>query len=65
MIKTMNVAKETGQDYPVLIYDLAVALKVYAIQLLEAPAFDIVTSCSYFWEISTLSWLSTVPLEPW
>jgi hypothetical protein len=40
MIRTMNVAKETGQDYAVVTYDLAIATKAYSIQALEAPLFD-------------------------
>ena len=40
MIRTMNVAKETGQDYAVVTYDLAIALKAYAIQSLDSPLFD-------------------------
>ena len=40
MVQTLNVAKETGQDYDVVIYDLAVAKKVYAIQSVEEPLFD-------------------------
>ena len=40
MIRTMNVANETGQDYAVVTYDLQVALKAYSIQAIEAPLFD-------------------------
>lgn len=40
MIRTMNVAKETGQEWAVVMYDLAVALKAYSIQALERPRFD-------------------------
>ena len=40
MIRTPNVAKETGQDYAVVTYDLAIALKAYSIQSLDAPLFD-------------------------
>ena len=40
MVRTMNVAKETGQDYGVVTYDLAVALKAYSIQTIESPLFD-------------------------
>ena len=39
-MRTMNIAKETGQDYTVVIYDLAVALKAYSIQAIETPLFD-------------------------
>ncbi|KAK4318063.1 hypothetical protein Pmani_010910 [Petrolisthes manimaculis] len=40
MICTMNVAKETGQDWAVVTYDLAVVLKAYSIQAIEQPRFD-------------------------
>ena len=40
MIRTLNVAKETGQEYAVVSYDLAVALKAYSIQALDEPFFD-------------------------
>lgn len=40
MTRTMNMAKETGQDYAVVTYDLAVATKAYSIQSLESPLFD-------------------------
>ncbi|KAJ8046446.1 hypothetical protein HOLleu_05118 [Holothuria leucospilota] len=40
MVRTMNVAKETGQDYAVVTYDLAIATKAYSIQALETPLFD-------------------------
>ena len=40
MIRTMSVAKETGQGYAVVTYDLAVALKAYSIQAIETPLFD-------------------------
>ncbi|ESO95159.1 hypothetical protein LOTGIDRAFT_160925 [Lottia gigantea] len=40
MIRTMNVARETGQDYSIVTYDLAVALKAYSIQAIESPMFD-------------------------
>lgn len=40
MVRSMSVAKETGQDYAVVTYDLAVALKAYSIQALETPLFD-------------------------
>ena len=40
MVRTMNIAKETGQDYGVVTYDLAVAQKAYAIRSLEEPLFD-------------------------
>ena len=36
----MKVANETGQEYGVVTYDLAVALKAYSIQMLESPLFD-------------------------
>ena len=40
MKRSMKVAVETNQDYVVVTYDLAVALKAYFIQSLEAPLFD-------------------------
>ena len=40
MIRSMNVAEETGQEFSIVTYDLAVAQKAYAIQALEAPRFD-------------------------
>ncbi|XP_014678737.1 PREDICTED: uncharacterized protein LOC106818551, partial [Priapulus caudatus] len=40
MKRSMKVACETNQDYAVVTYDLAVALKAYSIQSLEAPMFD-------------------------
>ena len=40
MKRSMNVATETGQEYGVVTYDLAVALKAYLIQALDSPMFD-------------------------
>ena len=40
MKRAMNVANEAGQQYGVVTYDLAVALKAYSIQSLDAPDFD-------------------------
>ena len=40
MKRTLNVARETGQEYAVVTYVLAIALKAYSIQALEAPQFD-------------------------
>ena len=40
MLRSMNVAIETQQEYSVVTYDLAVALKAYSIQSLDAPLFD-------------------------
>ena len=40
MNRAMNVAIETHQEYGVVTYDLAVALKAYSIQALDAPLFD-------------------------
>ena len=40
MIRTMNVANETGQEYAVVTYDLQVALKAYSIHAIETPMFD-------------------------
>ena len=40
MVRTMTVAEDTGQEYAVVTYDLAIALKAYSIQALESPQFD-------------------------
>ena len=40
MKRSMKVANETGQEYGVVTYDLAVALKAYSIQALDSPLFD-------------------------
>ena len=40
MKRSLDVAIETHQEYGVLTYDLAVALKAYSIQTLDAPRFD-------------------------
>ena len=40
MIRSLNVAKETNQNYAVVSYDLAIALKAYSIQALQSPKFD-------------------------
>ncbi len=40
MVRSVKVAQETGQGYAVVTYDLAIALKAYCIQTLQAPAFD-------------------------
>ena len=40
MIRTLNIAKETKQDFAVVTYDLAIALKAYSIQAIETPLFD-------------------------
>ena len=40
MIRTITVAEETGQNYGVVTYDLAIATKAYAIQAIETPIFD-------------------------
>ena len=40
MARSMTVAHETGMPYLPVTYDLAVALKAYSIQVLEAPLFD-------------------------
>ena len=40
MVRSLKVAGETKQSYAVISYDLAVALKAYSIQALQAPAFD-------------------------
>jgi len=40
MNRSMSVAIETKQEYAVVTYDLAVALKAYSIQALDAPLYD-------------------------
>ena len=40
MMRSLNVAKETKQEYAIVSCDLAVALKAYSIQYLDAPLFD-------------------------
>ena len=40
MVRSLKVANETKQSYAVVSYDLAVALKAYSIQALQAPEFD-------------------------
>lgn len=40
MVRTLKVAKEMKQDYAIVSYDLAVALKAFSIQALQAPLFD-------------------------
>ena len=40
MKRSMNVAAETQQKCGIVTYDLAVALKAYSIQALDAPVFD-------------------------
>lgn len=40
MVRTLKVTEESNQGYAVVTYDLAVALKAYSIQALQAPKFD-------------------------
>ncbi len=40
MERSVKVAQETNQGYAVVTYDLAIALKAYSIQALQAPTFD-------------------------
>lgn len=40
MMRSVKVSQETKQGYAVVTYDLAVALKAYSIQALQAPTFD-------------------------
>ena len=40
MVRSLKVANETKQSYAVVSYDLAVALKAYSIQALQASEFD-------------------------
>ena len=39
-LELLNNASETNQEFAVVIYDLAIASKAYAIQALEEPRFD-------------------------
>ena len=54
MIRTMNIAKETGQEYAIVTYDLAIALKAYSIQAVETPLFDklYIMLCNFYIELS-------------
>ncbi|KAK3890331.1 hypothetical protein Pcinc_005712 [Petrolisthes cinctipes] len=47
MVRTMSIAKETGQSYGIVTYDLAVAIKAYSIQEIERPLFDKLLVQSY------------------
>lgn len=38
--RSLQVARETNQEYAVVTYDLAVAMKAYSIQSIEASLFD-------------------------
>ena len=59
MKRSLNVAIETHQEYGVVTYDLAVALKAYSIQALDTPRFDkLLIMLGNF----HLEWLSTVLL---
>ena len=40
MISTQNIARQAGQGYAIVTYDLAVATKAYSIQELKQPIFD-------------------------
>ncbi len=40
MLRSIEVAKETGQSHAVVTYDLAIALKAYQIQAIESPTFN-------------------------
>ena len=40
MKRSLDAAIETHQEYGVVTFDLAVALKAYSIQTLDAPRFD-------------------------
>ena len=53
------MAIETHLEYGIVTYDLAVALKAYSIQTLDAPRFDklLIMLAIYIW-----SWPSTVLL---
>ena len=40
MVQSIQVSKEMKQKYAIVAYDLAVALKIYCIQVVQAPKFD-------------------------
>ena len=40
MLRSQEVAQETNQDYAIVSYDLAIAVKAYSIQALLTPRFD-------------------------
>ena len=40
MVRSLKVAAENKQEYAIVSYDLAVALKAYSIQSLKAPEYD-------------------------
>ena len=40
MVRTLQIAEKMNQSYGIASYDLAVALKAYAIQSIQAPKFD-------------------------
>ena len=40
MVRSMKVAAENKQEYAIVSYDLAVALKAFSIQSLKSPDFD-------------------------
>ena len=40
MVRSIQVSKEMKQKYAIVTYDLAVALTIYCIQVVQAPKFD-------------------------
>ena len=40
MVRNIQVLKEMTQKYAIVIYDLAVALKIYCLQDVQTPKFD-------------------------
>ena len=40
MVRSIQGSKEMKQKYAIVIYDLAVELKIYCIQAVQAPKFD-------------------------
>ena len=40
MVRSIQVSKEMKQKYAIVTYDLAVALKTYCMQAVQAPKFD-------------------------
>lgn len=51
---SLNVAKKTGQQDAIVIYDLAVTKKVYGIQQIELPLFDdlLIMLANFYVELS-------------
>ena len=61
MVRTLTIADETNQKYAIVTYDLAVALKAYSIQALQAPVFErlIILLGNFNFELAYLGALGT------